>query len=139
MCRLSDAELNCVRTKMRRISACRQPLMGTSMRRYFPPIGTAGLERVAVRGYRRDPWPPPRMMARVSFIMPWRLSHRRSAVIRQLLQSEQNERFVDKRRDEGGRGDGQDPRPDDAAGDAPPYRRQASHGPDADNGSSDGV
>src|SRR5688572_13075274 len=102
MCRLSDAELNCVRTKMRRISACRQPLMGTSMRRYFAPIGTAGLERVAVSGYSRDPWPPPRMMARVSFIMRWRLSHHvSSSRPRQLLQAEQNQEFVDEGRDEG--------------------------------------
>ena len=28
MCRLSDAELNCVSTKMRRMSACRQLLIG---------------------------------------------------------------------------------------------------------------
>src|ERR1041385_4281897 len=51
---------------MRRMSACRQLLTGTSMRRYLPPIGTAGLERVAVRGNRREPWPPPRMIASVS-------------------------------------------------------------------------
>ena len=31
MCRLSDAELNCVRTKMRRMSACRQLLIGMSI------------------------------------------------------------------------------------------------------------
>ena len=31
MWRLSDAELNCVRTKIRLISACRQPLTGTSL------------------------------------------------------------------------------------------------------------
>ena len=66
MCRLSDAELNCVRTKMRRMSACRQPLIGTSMSRYLPPIGTAGFDRVAVSGNSRDPCPPPRMMASVS-------------------------------------------------------------------------
>src|SRR5688572_8828444 len=51
---------------MRRISACRHPLTGTSMSRYLPPIGTAGFERVAVSGKRRAPWPPPRMMASVS-------------------------------------------------------------------------
>lgn len=37
--------------------------MGTSMRRYRPPMGTAGLARVLVRGKRRLPAPPPRMMA----------------------------------------------------------------------------
>ena len=46
MCRLSDAELNCVSTKMRRMSACRQLLIGMSISRYLPPIGTAGFERV---------------------------------------------------------------------------------------------
>ena len=54
---------------MRRMSACRQPLTGTSIRRYFPPIGTAGFERVAVSGKRREPCPPPRMMASVSLVM----------------------------------------------------------------------
>ena len=37
--------------------------IGTSMRRYAPPIGTAGLARCFVRGYRRVPAPPPRMTA----------------------------------------------------------------------------
>ena len=55
MCRLSEAELNCVRTKIRRMSACRHPLIGMSMRRYLPPIGTAGLDLVAVRGKSRLP------------------------------------------------------------------------------------
>src|SRR6188508_1844717 len=66
MCRLSDAELNCVRTKMRRMSACRQLLIGMSISRYWPAIGTAGFERSWVSGKRRVPCPPPRMMARTS-------------------------------------------------------------------------
>ena len=66
MCRLSEAELNCVSTKIRRISACRQLLMGMSMRRYLPPIGTAGFERCSVSGNSRVPWPPPRMRASTS-------------------------------------------------------------------------
>ena len=37
--------------------------MGTSMRRYTPPIGTAGFARDSVKGNRRDPAPPPRIMA----------------------------------------------------------------------------
>src|SRR5688572_33199678 len=69
MWRLSDAELNCVSTKIRRMSACRQLLIGTSIRRYLPPIGTAGFDRVAVSGNSREPWPPPRMMASVSCVM----------------------------------------------------------------------
>ena len=54
MWRLSDAELNWVRTKIRRMSACRQLLIGMSISRYLPPIGTAGLERSCVSGNRRD-------------------------------------------------------------------------------------
>jgi hypothetical protein len=37
--------------------------MGTSMRRYAPPMGTAGFARCLVSGYSRVPAPPPRMMA----------------------------------------------------------------------------
>ena len=37
--------------------------MGTSMSLYAPPIGTAGFARCLVRGYRRDPAPPPNMIA----------------------------------------------------------------------------
>src|SRR5688572_10361197 len=32
-------------------------------------MGTAGLDRVAVNGNRREPCPPPRMMASVSLVM----------------------------------------------------------------------
>src|SRR3954452_13509952 len=63
MWRLSDAELNCVNTKMRRISACRQLLIGISTSRYLPPIGTAGFDRVWVSGNNRLPWPPPSTIA----------------------------------------------------------------------------
>src|SRR5687767_3022861 len=66
MWRLSEAELNCVSTKIRRMSACRQLLIGMSIRRYLPPIGTAGLDRSWVSGNSREPWPPPRMSARTS-------------------------------------------------------------------------
>ena len=50
MWRLSDAELNCVSTNIRFSPACRQLLIGMSMRRYLPPIGTAGFERMWVSG-----------------------------------------------------------------------------------------
>lgn len=46
--------------------ALRQLLMGISTSRYFPERGTAGLQRVCVRGDRRVPRPPPRIMQRVS-------------------------------------------------------------------------
>src|ERR671910_543249 len=68
MCRLSDAELNCVRTKMRLTSECRHELIGMSIRRYLPAIGTAGFDRRSVSGKRRCPRPPPRMMASTSFM-----------------------------------------------------------------------
>src|SRR6476659_7210937 len=66
MWRFSDAELNCVSTKIRRMSACRQLLIGMSINRYWPAIGTAGFERSCVSGKRRVPCPPPRMIARTS-------------------------------------------------------------------------
>jgi hypothetical protein len=37
--------------------------MGTSIRRYAPPIGTAGFARDFVSGYKRVPAPPPRITA----------------------------------------------------------------------------
>ncbi len=40
-----------------------QLLMGTSIRRYAPPMGTAGLALCLVRGYSLLPAPPPRITA----------------------------------------------------------------------------
>jgi hypothetical protein len=43
----------------------RAPCLGALPERGFggvPPMGTAGLERCLVSGYRREPAPPPRMM-----------------------------------------------------------------------------
>jgi hypothetical protein len=59
MCLFKEAELNCVNTKMRSIPEFRQFEMGISTKRYFPAMGTAGLERVSVNGYNREPCPPP--------------------------------------------------------------------------------
>jgi hypothetical protein len=39
--------------------------MGISTKRYLPAMGTAGLLLLAVRGYKRVPAPPPRIMASV--------------------------------------------------------------------------
>src|ERR1043166_1625924 len=64
MCRLSDAELNCVNTNIRMTSELMQFEIGTSTRRYFPPSGTAGFERCAVSGNKRLPAPPPRITAK---------------------------------------------------------------------------
>jgi len=53
--------LNCVRTKIRLRPELRQLEMGMSINRNLPPIGTAGLERSLVNGYKREPTPPPRI------------------------------------------------------------------------------
>ena len=55
MCRLRDAELNCVSTKIRRISACRQLLMGMSISRFLPPDWHGWLR--AVLSQREQPRP----------------------------------------------------------------------------------
>jgi hypothetical protein len=36
---------------------------GTSIKRYFPPSGTAGFERSRVKGNNLDPAPPPKITA----------------------------------------------------------------------------
>ena len=43
--------------------------IGISIRRYMPPSGTAGFERMLVNGYSRDPRPPPKTSAMVLRIM----------------------------------------------------------------------
>src|SRR6476660_3211580 len=63
MCRWRELELNCVRTKILRRSELMQLLMGMSTSRYFPPNGTAGLDRFLVSGNRRVPAPPPMITA----------------------------------------------------------------------------
>jgi hypothetical protein len=40
--------------------------IGISTRRYFPAMGTAGLERLAVNGYNLDPAPPPNITDSIS-------------------------------------------------------------------------
>src|SRR5438132_3426489 len=49
---------------MRLIPLLRQLLIGTSISRYFPATGTAGLARNCVRGNRRAPCPPPSIKLR---------------------------------------------------------------------------
>jgi hypothetical protein len=39
--------------------------IGMSTSRYLPPSGTAGFERVMVKGERRVPAPPPKITARI--------------------------------------------------------------------------
>src|SRR4051794_34246775 len=67
MCRFNDAELYCVSTNILLIPEFRQLEMGISTKRYLPAIGTAGLERLAVKGYKRVPAPPPSMTAKIDF------------------------------------------------------------------------
>src|SRR3954464_14862886 len=50
---------------MRLIPLLMQLEMGTSISRYLPATGTAGLARSWVRGNSRAPWPPPRMRLRM--------------------------------------------------------------------------
>src|ERR1051326_2864023 len=65
MCLFRLAELYCVSTKMRWMSELMQFEIGMSTRRYLPPSGTAGFERVSVSGDRRVPAPPPKITARI--------------------------------------------------------------------------
>ena len=53
------SELYWVSTKIRRRLELRQLLIGMSISRYLPPIGTAGFERWCVSGKSRVPRPPP--------------------------------------------------------------------------------
>src|SRR5215218_5363135 len=48
-------------TKIRSMPACRLLLIGMSIRRNLPPIGTAGFARSRVSGQSRLPCPPPRI------------------------------------------------------------------------------
>src|SRR5215212_2184092 len=63
MCLLSDAELYCVSTNVRRMSELMQFESAMSTSRYLPPSGTAGFDRCCVSGKRRLPAPPPRITA----------------------------------------------------------------------------
>src|SRR6185369_13784003 len=64
MWRLSEAELYCVNTNVRRMSELMQFESAMSTSRYFPPSGTAGFDRCWVSGKRRLPPPPPRITAK---------------------------------------------------------------------------
>ena len=59
MCLFKDAELNWVSTNILDMLEFRQLEIGMSTSRYFPAMGTAGLERVTVNGNKREPCPPP--------------------------------------------------------------------------------
>src|SRR5258708_22219505 len=68
MCLFRLSEWNCGSTKIRRNPEFRQLLMGMSISRYLPAMGTAGLERCTVGGNRGEPRPPPRITLRTSFM-----------------------------------------------------------------------
>jgi hypothetical protein len=55
ICAFGDAELNCVRTNILLMSEFKQFEIGISTSLYFPAIGTAGFDRVAVEGDNLDP------------------------------------------------------------------------------------
>jgi len=65
MCVLSDSDLYCVSTFIRSTPELAKLERTKSMIRYRPPNVTAGLERSCVRGARRRPSPPARIMASV--------------------------------------------------------------------------
>ena len=67
-CLFKLALLNCVKMYTLLIPELMQLDIGTSIKRYAPPIGTAGFERVFVNGYKREPAPPPKMMAATDFV-----------------------------------------------------------------------
>ena len=69
MCLFSEAELNCVSTNIRTTSEFMQLEIGMSTNLYFPAIGTAGFERVAVSGESREPAPPPNITAMVFLLI----------------------------------------------------------------------
>src|SRR4029077_13546241 len=60
MCRFRLSALYCVSTNTRRRSELMQFDSVTSMIRYTPPNGTAGLARSRVSGQSLSPWPPAR-------------------------------------------------------------------------------
>jgi hypothetical protein len=43
--------------------------IGISTKRYFPAIGTAGLERFVVNGANLEPWPPPKITPNILSVM----------------------------------------------------------------------
>jgi hypothetical protein len=79
MCRLSEAELYCVNTKMLWIPELMQFDTVMSIRRYLPPSGTAGFDRSFVSGNRREPTPPPsiRDSIRLPMLIPPKLAFKK--------------------------------------------------------------
>jgi hypothetical protein len=65
MCWFNEAELNWVKTNIRLMSELIQFEIGMSTNLYFPAMGTAGFDRLSVKGAKRDPCPPPKIMANV--------------------------------------------------------------------------
>jgi hypothetical protein len=57
-----------------------QLLMAMSTSLHFPPIGTAGLQRLLVNGSSRVPWPPPMTMHRTLGLTEWQASKRNRAI-----------------------------------------------------------
>jgi hypothetical protein len=66
ICLFSEAELNWVNTNILFMPEFMQLEMGISTSRYFPAMGTAGFDRLAVNGYNLDPAPPPSITLSIS-------------------------------------------------------------------------
>ena len=66
MWRCRETELYWVSTNIRSMPEWMALLMGMSIRRYLPAMGTAGLLRRRVNGSRRAPRPPPRITTMTS-------------------------------------------------------------------------
>jgi hypothetical protein len=58
-----------VSTNIRVIPELRQLEMGISTSLYFPPMGTAGFERLAVNGYSLVPAPPPNITDNICLLI----------------------------------------------------------------------
>src|SRR5215213_10792819 len=69
MCRFNEAELNMVSTNIRLMLELRQLDIGISTSLYLPAIGTAGFERVEVKGCNRVPAPPPKITDKISLLI----------------------------------------------------------------------
>src|SRR5208282_1181869 len=84
MWRCREAELNCVRRKIRRKPELMQLEMGMSTSRYLPPSGTAGLARSLVSGKSLVPRPPPKITESTLWV-PNRVNKGGVAVMRTCL------------------------------------------------------
>jgi hypothetical protein len=79
-CLFKLALLNCVRMYTLEMPEFKQFDIGTSIKRYAPPMGTAGFARDLVSGYNRVPAPPPKITAATDFVFATAFALCRSAL-----------------------------------------------------------